>query len=151
MLVFLKKYTDLTVAKKAILNEYSARSGKVCAIEYSESGKPYVIADGQQCSCVSISHTDGVLAMAFSQREVGVDIERADRKIKIKQCPDIESWTRIEAYCKMLGVGLSKSMLTSPIPDKGTSTRRVGEYVMSVCSEDESVEIVTLIDNICEE
>ena len=108
------------------------------------NGAPQLICGGKPDGYVSVSHTDGVLAVAFSDDKVGVDIERADRKVSPKVCKSIEHWTAIEAYAKWTGEGLSKDLLSQRLPKDIVSTREWGEYVVSVCSHCKSIEITEL-------
>ncbi|MDE7071518.1 MAG: hypothetical protein K2O86_06055 [Clostridia bacterium] len=141
---YLIKYADLRQAKERILSEYSKVKGNTYTIEYLPSGAPQLLSDGKPNGHVSISHTDGVLAMAFSDEKVGVDIERADRAVSSKICKSIEDWTRIEAYAKWTGNGLSKGLLYGQMPEDIISTRKWQEYVISVCSQCQGVEIIQL-------
>ncbi len=142
--VYLIKYDDLRQAKERILSEYSKVIGNTYTIEYLPSGAPQLLLDGKPNGHVSISHTDGVLAMAFGNDKVGIDIERADRAVSPKICKSIEDWTRIEAYAKWTGNGLSKSLLLGQIPEDIISTRKWQEYVISVCSQCQGIEIIQL-------
>ena len=112
--IYLIKYTDLQKAKDRILSKYSQVSGNTYSIDYSPNGAPQLISGSLQKAYVSISHTDGLLAMAFSDDKVGIDVERADREVSPKVCKSIEEWTRIEAYAKWTGKGLSKDILHLP-------------------------------------
>ena len=142
--VYLIKYADLRQAKERILSEYSKVKGNTYTIEYLPSGAPQLLSDGKTNGHVSISHTDGALVMAFSDEKVGVDIERADRAVSSKICKSIEDWTRIEAYAKWTGNGLSKGLLYRQMPEDIISTRKWQEYVISVCSQCQCVEIIQL-------
>ena len=141
IIIYLTKYTDLQKAKAEILSKYSETQGDNYAIEYLPNGAPQLIANSMQKRYVSISHTDGLLAMAFSDEKVGIDVERADREVSGKVCKSIEDWTAIEAYAKWTGRGLSKDILREQLPKDMISTRTWGQYVISVCSQCSSVDI----------
>ncbi|MDE5654680.1 MAG: hypothetical protein K2I46_03630 [Clostridia bacterium] len=142
--VYLIKYSDLQEAKERILFEYSKVKGNTYTIEYLPNGAPRLVVNSITKGYVSISHTDGLLAMAFCDDKVGIDIERADRAISSKIAKSIEDWTRIEAYAKWIGKGLSKDILYGKISDDIISTIKWQEYVISVCSQCQSVEIIQL-------
>ena len=142
--VYITKYADLQQAKERILAKYSQIKGKIYTLERMSNGAPQLLSDGKPNEHVSVSHTDGVLVMAFSDDKVGVDIERADRKVSPKICESIERWTAIEAYAKWTGYGLSKDILHCKLPKEFLSTRVWGEYVISVCSQCQDIEITQL-------
>ena len=141
--VYLIEYTDLQQAKEKILSRYSNLKGETYSLDYLPTGAPQLIANSKQKGHVSISHTDGVLAMAFSNNTIGVDIERADRQVSPKVCESIDKWTRVEAYAKWTGLGLSREILNN-LPDDMIITKEYGQYVISVCSKAKDFEIITL-------
>ena len=91
-------------------------------------GAPYM-----DNSYVSISHTCNILVMAFSCSPIGIDIEKANRRIKIGMT--IEEWTKYEAYSKLIGEGLSKRLLLNKLPDISYETKYImdKQFVMTVC------------------
>ncbi|MDE7191978.1 MAG: hypothetical protein K2O35_05890 [Clostridia bacterium] len=142
--LYIVKYTDLQQAKDRALERYSQVKGEIYTLVHLPNGAPQLIGDGKPNGYVSVSHTDGVLVMAFSDDKVGVDIERADRKVSPKVCKSIEHWTAIEAYAKWTGKGLSKDLLSQRLPEDILSKRVWGEYVVSVCSHCKNIEITEL-------
>ena len=86
-------------------------------------GKPYLVGSSLQ---FSLSHTKGAVCAAFSDKEVGVDIERRDRHVseavKNRVLSDrerllcsgsedfIKAWVRKEAFLKRLGVGITRDL-----------------------------------------
>ncbi|MDE6605272.1 MAG: hypothetical protein K2K85_04530 [Clostridia bacterium] len=142
--IYLIKYADLQQAKESVLDKYSQVKGKVYTIEHLPNGAPQLLLGGKPEGCVSISHTDGVLVMAFFDDKVGVDIERADRVVSPKICKSIERWTAIEAYAKWTGNGLSKEIIHQQIPEDIIHTIKRGEYVISICSQCQNIEITQL-------
>lgn len=141
-IVYLTKYTNLQHAKERILLAYSQVKGETFSIVYLPTGEPQLFSNSLQNGYVSISHTDGALAMAFSDSKVGVDIERADRVVSSKVCESIEKWTRIEAYAKWKGMGLSRDILLEKLPDDAIVTKRYLQYVISVCGDAKDFDIV---------
>ena len=142
--LYLIKYTDLQKAKERILFEYSQVKCERYTIEYLPSGEPQLIAGSSPSGYVSISHTDGLLAMAFSDERVGIDIERVDREVSPKICESVERWTRIEAYAKWTGKGLSREIISGRLPNDIITTKSWGEYVISICSHVKLTEIINL-------
>ena len=104
--------------------------GKHVSLAKNERGAPYLEDDPHY---ISISHKDHRLVIALSDSPVGVDIERMEDKptlyciarryfpeqIEEGDCTSFyRSWTRREAYGKLLVVGLSmKVMGTDMRPD----------------------------------
>ncbi len=106
---------------------------------------------------ISIAHTDGSVAIAFSDFPIGVDIEKI-RKIRALAGKKIftdnelsiigdavehkfwEIWTRKEAFAKSDGRGLSSDLkysdtLTSPLSNK-LYTEKFDEFIVSVYSSE---------------
>lgn len=142
--IYLIKYIDLQKAKERILIKYSEFKGNTYSIQYLPNGAPQLLSGSLQKGYLSISHTDGLLAMAFSDGKVGIDVERADREISSKVCKSVENWTRIEAYAKWTGRGLSKDILNGNLPDEIITTKRYQQYVLSVCGDGNDFEIIAL-------
>lgn len=125
---------DKNVVKERALELFSkCTSTKIDKIDYLESGKP-TIANG----CISISHTKGATVVAFSYSEIGVDIERKDRKTNIDEI-SIKDWTIIEAYYKKLGTGISLSKIKKNIPMFDIKTIEYKDFYISISSSDEDV------------
>ncbi len=139
---------DKTGAKNAILQAHGNRTGKSVTIDRLSGGKPVVLYNGKREGGVSVSHTDGLLVIAFSESEVGIDIERTDRQVSDKICKDIREWTRYEAYGKYLGTGISKKLLQSELPEGLIDSYTFGEYVISLASEDKKVDIINLTSQV---
>lgn len=142
--IFLIRFTNLQQAKQKVLDRYSQIKGEIFSIEYLPSGAPQLISQGMRRGYVSVSHTDGLLAIAFSDVNVGIDVERADRTVSPKICDGIERWTAIEAYAKWTGNGLSKDIIGQQLPADMIYTKLWREYVISVCSQCRNIEITEL-------
>lgn len=131
----------------------------------TEKGKPYL--EGNANIHFNISHTKGAVAIAFSDNEIGIDIEHirktntkiANRffcegeaafleNVKDKNAEFLKMWTRKEAYIKMLGHGISSGLnsfntLNEKIAKK-IKTFKIEGFYISVCCENTAVfEIIT--------
>lgn len=87
-----------------------------------EGGRPYLMRDGRRIAC-SLSHTDGLNVAVVSRLvDVGVDTERADRRVPVSlvermRHPEddhpydaITTWILKEAVLKATGAGLRGGM-----------------------------------------
>ncbi len=142
---------------------------KACGINYNDivimagkTGKPYF-------ACTphiefSLSHTRNAVAIALSDRPVGIDVEKI-RETDLRLAKDIfsekellwlaegetnqyrrfyELWTKKEAAIKFEGIGLPDDLKSVDVTDcsaQKISTRHLGDYVVSVCSETDFSEI----------
>ena len=123
-------------------------------IEKSKYGKPHLA--GYPNFHFNISHTDNAIAVAFSDEQIGVDIERirtpefkiAERFFTLREQTYISSsqdpeqafyevWTRKEAYLKYCGTGITISLKSFDVYDMGniqTICLHVkGRHILSVC------------------
>lgn len=120
-------------------------------------GKPYL--EHEPALYFSVSHTRNAIAIALSDRETGVDVEKTglpDRDAARLAFTDreysrafpggadetagfYEIWTRKEAYLKWLGRGWAETLedpgILKPDIDGMIRTMRRGDYYLSVCSE----------------
>ena len=125
-------------------------------IEYTEKGKPFI---SYGSPFFNISHTDGCIFIAISDREIGIDAEvkRAfDSKVADRYFSQAENtyvsaavdkdvaytriWTRKEAYVKYTGEGIDLSRFREVDAfDERIATFSVeNKYTLSVCSDGES-------------
>jgi len=114
---------------RELLGEYAGCAPAEVAFDYNSYGKPSLAAPA--CALrFNLSHSGGIAAAAFTAGcEVGIDVERADRRVDLKvadahfspyeierlyRLPEDERpaaffriWTRKEAFVKAQGKGLS--------------------------------------------
>lgn len=133
-----------------------ARCGEL-KFKKGEFGKPYI--ENDDSFYFNVSHTDCAVAVAVSDREVGVDIEKikqadlnvsnrffsdAEKKF-VNLIPDqsnnrfFEIWTKKEAYVKCSGKGFSLPFDSFNVLEYKISERiksmYIDGYVISVCGE----------------
>ncbi len=146
--IYLIEYVDIAKAKQAILQTYSQEhDGMRYSIDHADKGRPLLKREGERYGEISVSHTANMLAIAFSDMPIGIDLEKRDREIDKRVCDSIEHWTRYEAYGKWLGEGISRKLLKGQLPDKLLRTRIIGDYYLSICSESDEPDSITIIDN----
>lgn len=129
-------------------------------LKEGEHGKPYI--DGYSEWQFNISHTIGMIAIAVSDKPIGIDIEKiqkqdlriAERFFPSPECNYIneaesdaekskrflEVWTKKEAYIKFTGEGMSRpisSFNVFDIPAKN-QTIFLDEYILSVCCSNQA-------------
>lgn len=133
--------------------------------EFGTHGKPYLKQDsGIQ---FSLSHTNGAICAAFSDKEeIGIDIERKDRRINQTMYKRVLSdeemsqltsnsdflrfWVQKEAFLKRLGIGITRDLrgVNSPkLPD--TAAIDFGSYFIGVSGKgarEASVQEISLKD-----
>jgi 4'-phosphopantetheinyl transferase len=106
---------------RTLLGDYTGTDSASIGMEFSEHGKPSL--PGDTALHFNVSHSAGLLALAFAPMPVGVDpdaLEIAERFFSpaeielLKACPEqnrteafFTCWTRKEAYIKARGEGLS--------------------------------------------
>jgi 4'-phosphopantetheinyl transferase len=122
--------------------------------EINEHGKPFL--QRHTLFHFNISHTRNAIAVAFSNSEIGVDIEKIkpfnfqiskrfftsseQEYIFYHENPDhafYEIWTKKEAYIKCIGTGLAKPLNSFEVlDDENCISMNVGEYITSYyCNE----------------
>ncbi len=115
----------------------------------NENGKPYL----KDCSdfYFNISHCKNIIAIAFCDKEVGIDIELVrdvnlkiadrffakDEKAFVKDATGFfYVWTRKEAFLKKTGEGLKRELSSfSVLENKNIKTFCEKDYILSVCSD----------------
>lgn len=130
---------------------------------YGEHGKPYILNDRDYF--FSVSHSDNCIAFSGGNFPIGIDVEQiscgnikiAKRFFTANEYNFIKTskessedfckiWTSKEAYLKMLGVGLSKSLRSFDVTDKSLDccfrTKRLSEFMLTVCAEKTINEII---------
>lgn len=169
----LKKKSDngkinALLSQLLVLSELSQRTGlpvRKIKFEFGTHGKPYLKdAGGIQ---FSLSHTNGAICAAFSDKEeIGIDIERKDRRINEAMYKRVLSdeemlhltsnsdflrfWVQKEAFLKRLGIGITRDLrgVNSPeLPD--TAALDFGSYFIGVSGKgapDASIREVSLND-----
>lgn len=132
-----------------VSHEVSRRTGiprEKIRYTHGTFGKPYLEGNALQ---FSLSHTAGAVCAAFSGEEVGVDIERRDRRVSSRISERILSaaekplvtstedllrfWVQKEAFLKRLGTGIADDLRgadTTLIQD--TAALDCGEYLLGV-------------------
>lgn len=129
-----------------ILSELSRRTKlplKKLKFELGAHGKPYLKEGEVQ---FSLSHTRGAICAAFSDKEeIGVDIERKDRRVNEGMYKRVLSdeemfhltsngdflrfWVQKEAFLKRLGIGITRDLRgvnSLELPD--TTAAEFGDY-----------------------
>ncbi len=128
-------------------------------IKKGAHGKPYFEKNGIY---FNISHTDGLQAVAISDSEVGVDIEKI-RNVNLQVASRFtkeeydyimtadsynrffEIWTKKEAYLKYKDTGISGGLNSFNVFEMSEkiNTFVIDGYVISVCSKkDYKIEVV---------
>lgn len=109
-----------------VLREYYGISPECAEIARGEQGKPYFT---NVPLCFSISHSGGVVVVAVSEKEIGVDIEpirEIGRHIGVRylgiDTDDkktlVREWVRRESYGKLTGEGFFYKEKTEPLFQK---------------------------------
>lgn len=113
------------LSRLLVLSELSRRTGlplRRLRFEPGAHGKPYLKGSEAQ---FSLSHTSGAICAAFSEgEEIGVDIERTDRRVNENVYGRVLSaeeqlhlasgadflrfWVQKEAFLKRLGIGITR-------------------------------------------
>ena len=154
---------------RSLIAKHGGKKNEDIMFEAGQAGKPYVV--GAPHIEFNVSHTRNAVAVALSDRPVGIDVERIKpidltvakeifnenelRWIYVNRQDSVrrffEIWTQKEAVIKCDGHGLpddlkATDVMRVPAP-KTLHTMCFGEYVVSVCSNnafsDESAETVT--------
>ena len=119
----------------------------------TELGKPFCKSHPE--IYFSLSHSEDFIALAISDRDVGIDIEKTReakenlirrvcceneiKKIFSSENPDkvfTETWTKKEAYLKALGTGIDRELTSIDTTDEKFSfvTEVTDDFIVSVFS-----------------
>ena len=132
-------------------------------IKFDDNGKPYI----PNYLKFNVTHTKGIIAIAVSEKEVGIDIENVSRDIdkKVqemflgddKRFSPIQTWTIKESIVKCLGTGIRCNLKNVPIPQEfgkayeyqghkliSESKMLDNQYFLSLTYESDSLEEVTV-------
>lgn len=148
------------VLLRVILCTHFGFTNENIVLERDANGKPYL---KNELVHFNISHSESLVAVAVSDRDVGVDLEKirdvnvklVDRYFTKKEreyisvnLPDwqtrfFEVWTKKEAILKMSGVGLRVKLNELETEDCTTvKTFNLDGFVLSVCGEDQNINIL---------
>ncbi len=137
-------------AKDKISEEFSIPKKDVI-FSVTNQGKPYCKSHPE--IHFSLSHSEDYIALAISEKEVGIDIEKireARQKLIEKVCAEneikrifssenphaafTEIWTRKEAYLKALGTGIDRELTSIDTTDEKFKfiTERTDDFIVSV-------------------
>lgn len=118
------------ISRLLLLSEIKRRTGipeRKIKLSLGSFGKPYLKNQKSSALQFSLSHTRGAVCAAFGEDgELGVDIERRDRRVnermykrvlceeeRLKAASDedfIRFWVKKEAFLKRLGVGITRDL-----------------------------------------
>lgn len=139
-------------AKEKIAEELSLSKEDI-VFSVTERGKPYCKSHRE--IYFSLSHSGDLIALAISDRDIGIDIEKirqAKENLVKRVCceneissvfssenPDeafTEIWTKKEAYLKALGTGIDRELTSIDTTDKSLdfTTEKYGNFIFSVFS-----------------
>ena len=126
-------YTRRPISSKEFIAELFRECGITAPVLRGENGKPF-LADHSRF--FSVSHTDELTAVAFSDQEVGLDVEHADderrydkifsalspaERAEIKSAKDFFAhWTAKESYVKYTREGISDLYSSFSVVKNGT-------------------------------
>lgn len=157
--ILLSLISEIIVRQQCI--KYLNCNNKDIYFRKNKYGKPYL--DNNHLF-FNISHSNETLVVAFSDKEIGVDIEKigfcnfniANRcfceneynyivsKFKDKDVRFFDIWTKKEAYIKYLGIGLLKPLnsfnVLSDDFDMHSYGFRINSYIISLYSEYELID-----------
>ncbi len=155
-----------SVVSYYLLNKYLKKDFfidlKECDIKENEYGKPYIVNSGIK---FNISHSNSLVSLIISDDECGIDIEIIDtnkhlniaKKVLTKDEYEIyllskdnelfvTKWTIIEAYNKMLGLGINNLKLIYNNISEEYIIRKIQSineenYILIIFSKDKTIKI----------
>lgn len=140
-------YSNIS-SKEAIDNTLDKFNIKEKEIIYNKYGKPYL---KNKEIYFNLAHSNGVIVVAVSSREIGVDIQRITfkkdviirafnskeqemvRSSLVKEEEFTKIWVKKEAYVKMLGIGLEYGLSKVDTTKIKCYLVRNGDYYIAVC------------------
>lgn len=147
------------VLLRVILCTRFGMENKNIAFNRDSNGKPYL---NKEQVHFNISHSKNQVAVAISQRNVGVDLEKI-RDVNVKlieryftekekeyisinkinwQTRFFEVWTKKEAFLKMSGLGIRVKLDELETGEfAAVKTFNLDGFVLSVCSDDQDIYI----------
>lgn len=157
---FISKYNDSKMKEislkawsylyQILINDYNININDINII-YNEYNKPYLLNNNLY---FNISHSYNIIAIIISDKECGIDIEYIDESRNIdKVIPKIfsesqlfqyqntndkityfyETWTKKEAYFKMLGTGIKLNELNDEIDLQNVNTKIIQDNKQKYC------------------
>lgn len=111
----------------------------ILPVEISRLGKPHFISSP---ICFNLSHSGNLVAVAFSENEVGLDIENYSRAIdgrlaKYLSVKSIDDWTKLEACAKFDGTGIKGVRSVNLNNYRVRNIKFFPDYSLAVCGDDE--------------
>lgn len=98
-----------------------------------KNGKPYI----KQNVCFSVSHSNNLVALAFSENEIGIDVEKIrpiKRGVVAKYNLDLKTWTIKEAIIKAKGLTLIEiNNIKLNGENLDVFTTKYKNYYISIC------------------
>lgn len=149
------KATSVRAYNEVIMLAQEQYDVNILNIGKDKYGRPYFINHGE--IDMSISHTDGMIAVAVSRgKKIGIDVEkvhRINKKIVDKYYLESEKkmiydgnqdyetgviiiWTKKEAYSKYIGTGLTRELLKTDLTKRSDVSfflERQKSYIISIC------------------
>ncbi len=148
------------VLLRAVLCTSFGFNNRNLVFEKDSNGKPYL---NERQVHFNISHSENMVAVAVSDRDIGIDLEKA-RQVNPKlteryfsekeneyisvnnenwQTRFFEVWTKKEAILKRSGLGLRVELnKLETFEYEFVKTYNVDEFVLSVCCENQNVSII---------
>lgn len=139
---------DCVIAAVKLYEEAHGRPSDALdlSVVRDDRGKPSLA--GLDGTCISVTHTDGLLLVAVAPFAVGIDAEKEDRRVRhpaalavryftpeeaaslgetVSERGFLELWVKKEALSKLIGLGIP-SMRKESVFDKRYSLERVDDY-----------------------
>ena len=141
---------------RVLLSRYLNRRAEQLQFDKGVCGKP--VLRGENGMHFNVSHSGSHAALAFSQEEVGIDLEKEDDKFNVQELArqffaeeekaKLEDqtgvkarqlfyryWVRKEAYLKAKGVGLQEDLARYSMDFSGKSSGKVDRWIVEDLKE----------------